>query len=104
MIVGVRGGGRKRQGVLPELGSYMLSFTFSYYPLSAHSVHIHASVLKKRQFDRNRGKYIPIQHEWSIWRKEEGGSGRRGLYRTLFRWLPAKSGHGFHKLDMVMMF
>ena len=36
--------------------------------------------------------------------RRKGGSGRRGLYRTLFRWLPAKSGQGFHKLDMVMMF
>lgn len=47
MIVGVRGGGRKRQGVLSELGSYIFSFTYSYNPLSAHSVHTCVSIEKK---------------------------------------------------------
>ena len=34
--------------VLPEWGGYMFLFTFSYYPLNAYSVHIHASLLEKK--------------------------------------------------------
>ena len=29
-----------------------------------------------------------------------GGKGRRGLWKTLFRWVADMSGHDFHMLDI----
>ena len=73
VMVGVRGGGRKRQGVLPELGSYMFSLTFPYYPVSAHSVHIHASVLKKDNLTEIGGNTFPYNVNGVYGGRRKGG-------------------------------